>query len=48
MQRLEVVRGHSEFIGHFSVPQAIPTQPVVTQPKDTTEQEEEEEEEEEE
>ena len=29
MQRLEVVRGHSEFLSHFSihVPQANPTQP---------------------
>ena len=28
MQRLEVVRGHSEFLSHFSIPQANPTQPV--------------------
>ena len=28
MQRLEVVRRHSEFLSHFSVPQANPTQPV--------------------
>ena len=26
MQRLEVVRGHSEFLSHFSIPQANPTQ----------------------
>ena len=29
MQRLEVVRGHSEFLSHFSIPQANPTQPVI-------------------
>ena len=28
MQRLEVVRRHSEFLSHLSIPQAIPTQPV--------------------
>ena len=28
MQRLEVVRGHSEFLSHFSTPQANPTPPV--------------------
>ena len=28
MQRLEVVRGRSEFLSHFSVPQANSTQPV--------------------
>ena len=28
MQRLEVVTGHSEFLSHFSIPQANPTQPV--------------------
>ena len=28
MQLLEVVTGHSEFLSHFSIPQAIPTQPV--------------------
>ena len=28
MQRLEVVRRHSEFLSHFSIPQANPTQPV--------------------
>ena len=28
MQRLEVVRGHPEFLSHFSIPQANPTQPV--------------------
>ena len=28
MQRLEVVRGHSEFLSHFSIPQANPTQTV--------------------
>ena len=28
MQRLEVVRAHSEFLSHFSLPQANPTQPV--------------------
>ena len=29
MQRLEVVRAHFEFLSHFSVPQANPTQPVI-------------------
>ena len=28
MQRLEVVTGRSEFLSHFSTPQANPTQPV--------------------
>ena len=28
MQRLEVVRGQSEFLSHFSIPQANPTQSV--------------------
>ena len=28
MQLLEVVTGHSQFLSHFSVPQAMPTQPV--------------------
>ena len=28
MQRLEVVREHSEFLSHFSIPQANPAQPV--------------------
>ena len=28
MQLLEVVTGHSQFLSHFSIPQAIPTQPV--------------------
>ena len=28
MQLLEVVTGHSQFLRHFSVPQAMPTQPV--------------------
>ena len=27
MQRLEVVRGHSEFLNHFSIPQANPARP---------------------
>ena len=30
MQRLEVVRGHSEFLSHFSIPQENPTQPETT------------------
>ena len=28
MQLLEVVTGHSQFLSHFSIPQAMPTQPV--------------------
>ena len=28
MQRLEVVRGRTEFLSDFSIPQANPTQPV--------------------
>ena len=31
MQRLEVVRGRSEFLSHFSIPQANPTQPVTNE-----------------
>ena len=28
LQLLEVVTGHSQFLSHFSIPQAMPTQPV--------------------
>ena len=28
MHLLEVVTGHSQFLSHFSIPQAMPTQPV--------------------
>ena len=28
MQLLEVATGHSQFLSHFSIPQAMPTQPV--------------------
>ena len=28
MQLLEVVTAHSQFLSHFSIPQAMPTQPV--------------------
>ena len=30
MQLLEVVTGHSQFLSDFSIPQAMPTQPVTT------------------
>ena len=29
MQLLEVVTGHSQFLSHFSIAQAMPTQPVI-------------------
>ena len=32
MQLLEVVTGHSQFLSHCSIPQAIPTQPLTEQP----------------
>ena len=32
MQLLEVVTGHSQFLSHFSIPQAMPTQPVTPRP----------------
>ena len=34
MQLLEVVTGHSQFLSHFSIPQAIPTQPVIFSGRD--------------